>query len=172
VISLIRTYSKFLDKLETVEKIFLGITVAVMIIVMVYQVVLRYCFSAANSWSEELARYLFIYDVMIAAAIATRRNSHLQIDLLINLLKPKVKSIFTIIATLVGIVFLMFLLNYSLTLCQTAENNISAGLKISMSIPYACMPIGIILMILTSFEVIFQNLLQIQELGKREVNDQ
>lgn len=82
-------------------KNFLGITVAVMIIVMIYQVVLRYCLSSANSWSEELARYLFIYDVMIAAAIATRKNSHLQVDFLINLLKPKVKYIFTIVATLV-----------------------------------------------------------------------
>ncbi|KAF5060470.1 Tripartite ATP-independent periplasmic transporter, DctQ component [anaerobic digester metagenome] len=166
---MIKAYSKFLDKLETLEKYFLGITVAIMVIVMTYQVILRYCFSAANSWSEELARYLFIYDVMIAAAIATRRNSHLQVDFLINLLKPKVKYIFTIVATIAGIVFLGFLFNYSLTLCQTAANNISAGLKISMSIPYACMPIGAVLMILTSLEVIFHNILQIRGLDKKEV---
>ncbi len=169
---MIKAYSKFLDKLETAEKIFLGITVALMVIVMVYQVILRYCFSASNSWSEELARYLFIYDVMIAAAIATRKNSHLQVDFLINLLKPKVKCIFTIIATLAGIVFMVFLFNYSLTLCQTAAKNISAGLQISMSIPYACMPIGVVLMILTSLEVIFKNVLEIRELGKKEVSGQ
>lgn len=28
----------------------------------------RYVFSASNAMSEELARYLFIYDVMVAAA--------------------------------------------------------------------------------------------------------
>ncbi|MDD3393997.1 MAG: TRAP transporter small permease [Clostridia bacterium] len=168
---MIKAYSKFLDKLETAEKIFLGITVGIMIIVMVYQVVLRYCFSSANSWSEELARYLFIYDVMIAAAIATRKNSHLQVDFLINLLKPKVKCLFTIAATLAGIVFLGFLFNYSLTLCKTAANNISAGLQISMSIPYACMPIGAVLMALTSLEVILKNILQISNLGKEEVKE-
>ena len=169
---MIKAYSKFLDKLETAEKLFLGITVALMVIVMVYQVVLRYCFSAANSWSEELARYLFIYDVMIAASIATRKNSHLQVDFLINLLKPKVKCIFTIFATLAGIVFLVFLFNYSLMLCKTAANNISAGLQISMSIPYLCMPIGVVLTILTSLEVILKNILQIRELGKEEVSGQ
>ncbi|WMI81729.1 TRAP transporter small permease [Anaerotignum sp. MB30-C6] len=169
---MIKAYSKFLDKLETLQKIFLGVTVGIMVIVMVYQVVLRYCFSSANSWSEELARYLFIYDVMIAAAIATRKNSHLQVDFLINMLKPKVKCIFTIGATIVGIVFLGYLFNYSLTLCQTAASNISAGLKISMSIPYACMPIGAVLMIMTSLEVIFKNISQIQELGKGEVSGQ
>ncbi|WP_313530163.1 TRAP transporter small permease [Anaerotignum sp.] len=169
MIKLIKAYSKFLDKLETVEKLFLAVTVAIMIIVMVYQVVLRYCFSSANSWSEELARYLFIYDVMIAAAIATRKNSHLQVDFLLNLFKPKIKCMFTIGATLVGIVFLGFLFTYSLTLCQTAATNISAGLKISMSIPYACMPIGAVLMIMTSMEVILKNVSQIHELGKEEV---
>jgi TRAP-type C4-dicarboxylate transport system permease small subunit len=65
---------------------------------------------------------------------------------------------------------MVFLFNYSLMLCQTAAKNISAGLQISMSIPYACMPIGVVLMILTSLEVIFKNILQIRELGKEEVS--
>ena len=69
-------YGKFLDGIEKIEKLFLAVTVAIMIIVITYQVILRYVFSASNAWSEELARYLFIYDVMVAAAIATRRNSH------------------------------------------------------------------------------------------------
>ena len=73
-------YGKFLDGIEKIEKLFLAVTVAIMIIVITYQVILRYVFSASNAWSEELARYLFIYDVMVAAAIATRRNSHLQVD--------------------------------------------------------------------------------------------
>ena len=166
---MIKAYSRFLDHVETAEKIFLGITVGIMVIVMIYQVILRYCFSSANSWSEELARYLFIYDVMIAAAIATRKNSHLQVDFLINLLKPRLKYIFTIVATLAGMVFLGFLFNYSLTLCQTAASNISAGLKISMSIPYACMPIGAVLMLLTSLEVVLKNISSIGALNKKEV---
>ncbi len=59
-------YSKFLDKLETLEKILLAASSAAMVVIIVYQVILRYCFNASNSWSEELARYLFIYDVMLA----------------------------------------------------------------------------------------------------------
>lgn len=156
-------YGKFLDGIEKLEKAFLVVTVAIMIIVIAYQVILRYVFSASNAWSEELARYLFIYDVMIAAAIATRRNSHLQVDAFINILKPKTKAIYTIIATLAGIVFLVFLFGYSVVLCQAAADNISAGLKVPMSVPYACMPIGAVLMILTSIEVIMK---QYEQIGK------
>lgn len=162
-------YGKVLDGIEKLEKMFLMITVAIMIVVIVYQVILRYVFSASNAWSEELARYLFIYDVMIAAAIATRKNSHLQIDAFINMLKPKTKAIYTMIATAVGIVFLVFLLGYSMILCQAAADNISAGLKIPMSIPYACMPIGAFLMILTSVEVILKQIEKISKINKGEV---
>ena len=102
---MLRGYSKFLDVLEKVEKAILAVTVGIMVIIIAYQVIMRYIFAHANSWSEELARYLFIYDVMIGAAIAIRRNSHLQIDILINLMKPKVRTILTIIATLAGMVF-------------------------------------------------------------------
>ena len=127
---MLRGYSKFLDVLEKVEKAILAVTVGIMVIIIAYQVIMRYIFAHANSWSEELARYLFIYDVMIGAAIAIRRNSHLQIDILINLMKPKVRTILTIIATLAGMVFMVFLLSYSITLVQTGARTMSAGLGI------------------------------------------
>ena len=72
---MLKGYSKFLDALEKVEKAILAITVAIMIIIITYQVIMRYVFANANSWSEELARYLFIYDVMIGAA-DTRITGH------------------------------------------------------------------------------------------------
>ena len=65
---------------------------------------------------------------MIGAAIAIRRNSHLQIDILINLMKPKVRTILTIIATLAGMVFMVFLLSYSITLVQTGAAPCLRGL--------------------------------------------
>lgn len=115
-------YGKFLDGIEKIEKLFLAVTVAIMIIVITYQVILRYVFSASNAWSEELARYLFIYDVMVAAAIATRRNSHLQVDAFIGILKPRTKAIYTVIATIVGIVFLVFLFCYSVVFVSGSDS--------------------------------------------------
>ena len=105
-----KAYSKFLDVLERIEKVLLCISVAVMLVVMIYQVILRYIFTASNAWSEELARYLFIFQVMLASAIGIRRNSHLQIDALIHLLKPRWRMLSTAISTLVGVIFLCFLM--------------------------------------------------------------
>ena len=164
---MLKAYTKFLDLIEKIQRAILAISVPVMVFIMLYQVVLRYVFSNSNSWSEELTRYLFIFNVMIASAIAVRRNSHLQIDILINCFTPKLKRIFTIGATLAGIVFLALLFQYSLHLCAQAASNISPGVGISMAIPYASMPVGIVLMILTSVEVILKN---IEELKTGEVS--
>jgi len=166
---MLKTYSRFLDIIEKAEEFVLTLTVPAMVFVMVYQVILRYIFSASNSWSDELTRYLFIFNVMMAAAIAIRRNSHLQIDVLINNFGPKLKSFFTIVATVAGIVFLAFLFKYSLDLCVAAFTNISAGLNLSMAIPYASIPMGCILMILTSIEVVLKNIQEFKSF--REVSN-
>lgn len=162
---MLKAYSKFLNVIEKAERAVLALSMAAMVVLMLYQVILRYVFSASNSWSEELVRYLFILDVMLAASIAVRRNSHLQIDVLINCFSPKLKRIFTIAATLAGIVFLALLFWYSLDLCMTATSNVSPGLGIPMSIPYACVPLGAVLMILTSIEVVLKT---VEELRHEE----
>ena len=164
-----KAYSKFLDIVEKIEKALLCISVAVMLVVMIYQVILRYVFAHATAWSEELARYLFIFQVMLASAIGIRRNSHLQIDALIHLLKPRWRMLSTVISTLIGVVFLCFLLVYSIDLVKTGANNLSVGLGVPMSIPYLCLPIGTVLMILTSVEVIFKQVRDFRKGGKEDV---
>lgn len=163
---MLSAYSKFLDLIEKVERFFLAISMGVMIVDMTYQVILRYVFSNSNAWSEELARYLFIFEVMVAAAIAIRKNSHLQIDVLINCFKPRTKTAFTLVSTLVGMVFLVCLLVYSIKLVQTGGTNISVGLNIPMSIPYATIPLGVVLMLLTSVEVVLKSVKELKEGGK------
>lgn len=153
-----KAYSKFLDILEKIEFVIIAVAIIVMIFAMMDQVIMRYVFSKANSWSDELTRYLFIYTVMFGASIAVRRNTHLQIDVIIGRLKPKSKAIFTIVTTLVGIVFLVFLTIYSFELCRQGATNTSAGLGVRMDIPYMAVPIGCVLMILTSIEVLFKNI--------------
>ena len=159
---MIKAYSKFLDILEKIQRIILTVSVPGMVLIMFYQVVMRYVFHNSPAWSEELVRYLFIFNVMMAAAIAVRRNSHLQIDILLNALKPHMRRIFTICATAVGTVFLVYLFILSLELVRSGMPNTSAGLGLPMSVPYTCVPIGTALMVLTSVEVILKN---IQELA-------
>ena len=155
---MLKAYSKFLDIIELILKWFICIAGITMVAVITYQVILRYCFHQSNVWSEELARYLFAYIVLLGAVIATRRQSQLQIDFLINLWKPKIRHLITAVCTLLGMIFLFYLLKYSIILCQGSFRNTSAGMRIPFAYIYMCLPIGSFLMILTSIEVVAKNI--------------
>ena len=57
---------------------------AVMIILVFANVLLRYFFSTGFEWSEEIARLCFIYLVYLGAIGAMRDNQHLLIDSLLT----------------------------------------------------------------------------------------
>ena len=62
------------------------------------QVIARYVFNHALAFTEEIAVVLFILSVYFGAIGATRRHSHLSIELVTNTLSPKNKLIANIIA--------------------------------------------------------------------------
>ena len=169
--ALLNVYSKIMDVIEKILKIVIGVAMIAMTVVIFYQVILRYVFNASNIWSEELARYLMCYSVLLGAAVAIRKYSHLQVDFAINMLPARGRCIAVSLCTLVGIGFLVFFCQYGVTLCASTANSISAGTGVPMSYIYACLPIGSVLMILMSIEVILKELVKFQDLGheKKEV---
>ncbi len=52
------------------------------------QVVLRYGFHTGLPWPEEVATWMFAWAVFLGMALATGRNAHIAIDVLLRLLKP------------------------------------------------------------------------------------
>lgn len=73
------------------------------------QVVTRYVLGDSLIWSEEAARYLFVWVSMIGAALALREGGHFGLDLLIRPM-PRLKPILGPLVTLVMVVFLVILL--------------------------------------------------------------
>ena len=71
--ALLNVYSKIMDVIDKILRVIVGIAMVVMVIVIFYQVILRYVFNASNIWSEELARYLMCYSVLLGAARAVRK---------------------------------------------------------------------------------------------------
>ena len=85
--------------------LFLAMTITVII-----QVFFRFVIQSPLRWTEELARYLMIWLVLMASAIAMRNRSHLQVDVLTSALPQKPKRILTAIVDLLTIVFLCIMI--------------------------------------------------------------
>ena len=147
---MLKGYSKFLDALEKVEKAILAITVAIMIIIITYQVIMRYVFANANSWSEELARYMFIWLVWIGAAYATKLRKNIIIDVVASKFKGNVKLISEIINFVLFVVLMLFMLwTTSTVMMQVYESNsMGTGTHLPMWIVWLSLPLSMALNLL------------------------
>ena len=71
---LIDAYSRLLDVL-------LGISVAALIVPVTIQIIARYtALIPAWIWTEEMARFLFIWMVMLGSMIGVREGTHFEVD--------------------------------------------------------------------------------------------
>ena len=71
-----------------------------------YQVIMRYVFNSASSWSEELIRFVFVWCSFIAAAVGVREGIHIGINIFVNLLPQKLIPLTEILVNLLGIWFI------------------------------------------------------------------
>ena len=137
----------FFDRLE--EYILVG-GLAVLVFLVCLQVTMRYFFHTGLTWSEEVARFLFLWLVWLGAAYAAKRGSHLMIEAFVQKLSPKSRSNVELVALLIWIVFSAFLTwkGAELTMILVKRRQLSPILEIRMAWAYAAVPVGAGLMLL------------------------
>lgn len=141
---------KFLGNLE---KYFLVSIMLFSTFLLFVNVVMRYFFHAGIFWSEELIRYLIVWITFIGASTCVKKNAHISIDLLANILKGSSKKVLEVFLSIVGIIFSALLLYYSVMFTSqiAATGQVSATIgNIPMYIIYLCFPIGFSLYFLIS----------------------
>lgn len=69
------------------------------------QVVFRYALNDPLTWSEELARYLFIWCAFLGWIIASRRGSHLSIDVVATRLPGRAQALVAMAIQLATLLF-------------------------------------------------------------------
>lgn len=100
---------KFMDKLFKGIDYFTGILTGLMVFFVFLNVILRTFFNSGLTWSEELARYLFVFVTYIGAISAMRVNGHLGVDTLISRVKPPFQMFMYVVSQ--GLIaFLMWVL--------------------------------------------------------------
>ena len=75
-------WDRFDEKISRVEQVLITILLTVMILMAFFQIVLRNFFDTGISWGDSLVRYLVVWVGFIGAAIATKEDKHINIDVL------------------------------------------------------------------------------------------
>ena len=130
-----------------------------MSVLILTQVFTRFVISYPLHWTEELARYLMIYSVFFGAALALRKNRLIAIELFYQSISPAKGRILRILIMLISIVFFAILFVQGIAILETVKFQTSAGLGISMAIPYAAIPIGAVLMAINAVAVILETII-------------
>lgn len=112
------------------------------------QVVMRYVFSNSLSWSEELARYIFLWQIWLGASFAVKKHRHLRIELFVDKLKGHKKQLFELVVLLIWFGFSIFLAlkGSELTIMLFKRGQVSPAMQIPMGYAYASVPVGCALM--------------------------
>lgn len=122
------------------------------------QIYARFLMESAPSWTEEAARFFFIYAMSFAAGLAMRDDYYIHLDLVYDKLKEKHRKILDLsISVLTLLLFLiMALFSIQFTILGIPEK--SPSLQITMSLAFAGMLVMALSISVFSFFNVLKNL--------------
>ena len=95
--------------LTNLDAIITASTLSICVVLVNCNVIMRYFFNSPIRWAEEVVTSLFVWTVFIGSAYAYRKHSHLGVDILVNILPPKVKKVVKAVMSVVELLVLVML---------------------------------------------------------------
>lgn len=127
---------------------------AVMTVLISWQVFARYVMGDSLTFSEEVARFSTVWLTMLGAAYAYRQGSLIAVDLLVGLSGPRMAIALRVTAALATAVFALVLLRYGLAITERVMSQTAPSTRVSMGWLYAAMPAGALMILINSVAVI------------------
>lgn len=119
----------------------------VMVSVVTAQVVSRYVFGNPFTWTEELARYVFVWMSMLGTAVGVKYGAHIALDLLEKKLRGLARQILIAVNQLLILAFGGFLAYSGFKLIQIGARQTSPTLSLPMEWVYVVIPVSGLLII-------------------------
>lgn len=157
--------------IDSIEESFIAITLGLMTLVTFANVIARYVFNSNILWGLEVTVFLFAWLVLIGASYGVKKTFHIGVDVVVNMLPPKIKKFVTLFAGACCILFAALLLKgawdywspfigkrafyetedvpvpFFLTWLKDVFNDGEAYEKLPRFIPYFALPLGMALLV-------------------------
>lgn len=135
---------KITRNFQKMDEIALVITFSVMVVASFIQVLNRNIFQIPVIGLEEISKYSMVYMVLLGTELGLRDGTQISIDSVVDSLKGNLRKTVKVISKMILIIFsaLMFIESVKLVNQQITTQQISPGLQIPMSIPYAALVIS------------------------------
>ena len=135
----------FFDFLIKLGAYIAGVLILITTVMTFYEVVSRSLFNAPTSWATELSIYAIIGSCFLGSAFAVRTYSHITVDLLINSVNDRFKTILAYITNALGLLFSVIFTIYTFShVLKTYELGVTSAslLRVPMYLPETFLLVG------------------------------
>ena len=148
----------FNEKILEVFKFIAWWLAALMTLVILMQVCLRYFFDAALPWPEELARFQMVWLTFLIAPYAYRKGSNVNMDVVVQIRPKAVRTALSIIIHMMVIMLAIACFNESLGMMERGSRILATTMPFKMVWVYGVMPVCFVMMGLVGIESILRDL--------------
>lgn len=120
--------------------------ISAMCLVLLAQVISRFIFRKPLIWSEELARYMFVWISLLGGAWCARKHIHVRMTAVIQHFPEPVLHVQQVLVSVVCAAACFCLLKPAWTIFVNQSKLTAVTLGISLGIEYFAAPLGILMM--------------------------
>ena len=128
------------------------VSIGAIAVVIPLEVFKRYVLNNTSSWSAEFSQYMLVWASMLGGAAGLRKGYQVGITSLMEKLKPPQAKILQSVIYVLMLVFLFIMAFFGVIQTIANLNQTSSSMGISMSLPYAAVPLGFFIMLSITFE--------------------
>ncbi len=136
---------------EHLEKAIACTLLVLMVIILATQVLFRYVFFIGLDWTEETARFCFVWMIYMGASLAALQARHIRIEIHLKWLGPRIYAVFMMLSDLLWVSYNLILVwvGFKLTYRMIFQlPYISPTLGWNLGYVYLVIPVGFLLMTL------------------------
>jgi len=126
---------------------FVALLTAIFLGCVLLQVFFRYVLEESLVWSDELARYCFVWSSFLAAAVIVGRNDHFTIPILVDLLPLRARLMLEVASIALCMVFAAIVLKVGADWSMRMVDARSPVLQLPQGLVYAVVPVSALYMI-------------------------
>ena len=98
---------------DSLEETLMVITLILMTVIMGIQVFSRYALGASLSWSEELTRYLFVWEGFLSVSYCTKKCISIKIEQFVAMFPRRGTAIFKLVNHTFELIFFFYLIPFA-----------------------------------------------------------
>ena len=140
-----RSIQKVDKCLSMIENVVIILGLSAMFLILLAQVIMRYVFSRPLTWSEEAARFIFVYVSFIGISYAYRQKGHIRMEVVVNLFPQAVRRGLEVLINLGTIALFCYMIPFSFRFIGIQAGVKATATHIPMSIVYTALPLGMAL---------------------------